>query len=282
VKRGGRLVNRAYTAGNMVRVLVSAFVILPLAGLLGTRASAQVVAYPSPLIREQRTVVVNGATEIWQLRWKSAPKPVCGAEDMSETIGCHCWGFAYGEGGEMDLVRMRDGREMERLSITAMFEETDRERIAVIQRWPDSLDDQEQAADRSDWPSVVAKRAPVTIMNLRDYEHDGQPDQFYLQTSAGPCGIRAGVVIGVSKRNPKLHAISTVLHPDKPLIMRNIVWRGLRLSRGVAETLELTCGEKGADFAIRVRLTWTPKGLTGLRRTLGCPLERPLIREEPF
>lgn len=275
----------------MRRVSVSAFVILPLAGLLGTRASAQVLAYPSPLIREQRTVVVNGATEIWQLRWKSAPKPACGTDDVLESItSCQCWGFTYGEGGEMDLVRLRGGREIDRLSITAMFQEPqplvfderDPGRIAVIQRWPDSIDDPERASQRSDWPSVVAKHAPVTIMNLRDYEHDGQPGQFYLQTSAGPCGLRRGIVLGVSKRNPKLHALSTALHPDKPLILRNIVWRGLRLSSGVAEPFELTCGEKGADFEIRVRLTWTPKGLIGLRRTLGCPPEGQVIREEPF
>ncbi len=279
--------NRAYAAGNMRRVLVSAFVILPLAGLLGARASAQVLAYPSPLIREQRTVVVNGATETWQLRWKSAPKPACGTDDA---VSCQCCGFNYGEGGEMDLVRLQGGREIERLSITAMFQEPqppvfderDSGRIAVIQRWPYSLDDQERALERADWPSVVAKRAPVTIMNLRDYEHDGQSGQFYLQTSAGPCGSRNGIVIGVSKRNPKLHAISTVLHPDKPVILRNVVWRGLRLSGGVAEPFELTCGDHGADFEIRVRLTWTAKGLIGLRRTFGCPPESQLIREEPF
>ena len=72
-------------------------------------------------IREERKVLVNGVMETWQLRWKSPPKPVC--ESNEEAAACPCMGFAFGESGELDLVRRRNNVEIDRLELTPFFGE---------------------------------------------------------------------------------------------------------------------------------------------------------------
>src|SRR5258708_10554751 len=82
---------------------------LVLLGLTG--ASALVSQSTRPVIREEQTVVVNGAIETWRLEWKTAPKPYC---PPVEVPVCPCNGFGYGESGQLDLVRTRNGREGDR------------------------------------------------------------------------------------------------------------------------------------------------------------------------
>ena len=43
-------------------------------------------------IREEKTVVVDGEKEIWQLRWLSKPATSCGAEDAEISLTCPCSG----------------------------------------------------------------------------------------------------------------------------------------------------------------------------------------------
>src|SRR5262245_14266151 len=75
--------------------------------------------YPSPLIRERQLITVANTTEVWELRWKALPKPACEPSDVS--LVCPCIGFAYGEGGDLILVRIRDGQEDDRLELTDSF-----------------------------------------------------------------------------------------------------------------------------------------------------------------
>jgi hypothetical protein len=69
--------------------------------------------YPTPDIREQQTVTIDGAPEVWELRWKSPPKPACEPNDVSLT--CPGAGFAYGEAGELELIRKQVNSELDRL-----------------------------------------------------------------------------------------------------------------------------------------------------------------------
>jgi hypothetical protein len=41
--------------------------------------------YPTPPAREEVPIRVNGVAEVWQLRWKSPPKPVCEPSEGSLT-----------------------------------------------------------------------------------------------------------------------------------------------------------------------------------------------------
>src|SRR5579884_2887791 len=84
-----------------------------------SRSAARVdVEYPAPLVREQRRVVVNGAPEVWTLKWRSRPKPECGPEQGA--LMCPCMGFAYGETGDLDLIRTRDGALVDQLHVTPL------------------------------------------------------------------------------------------------------------------------------------------------------------------
>lgn len=97
--------------------------------------ATRISEYPASNTREEQTVVVNGVAETWQLKWQSPPKPVCEPSDTSLTCPCH--GFAYGEGGYLDLIRLRNGFEIDRLQISPLFEEqfNGTGRVAVVQRW---------------------------------------------------------------------------------------------------------------------------------------------------
>jgi hypothetical protein len=243
-----------------------------------------VTEYPSPLVREQQTVVVNGVSEVWQLRWRAIPEPMCEPSDVSLT--CPCMGFAYGEAGDLDLIRLRGTIEIDRLAIGPLFAQIkDQGDKATIQRWEPNFETDFKASEQSDFSERVSKRPTVQIMRIADYDHDGFKSEFYLQTEAIPCGKSAGVVIGVSRSNPRLHVFGTASKPDKPLYMKKTEWDAVRDAHGPIEVDDWTCGDHGSDTQITLRLRWTAKGIDGSRREFACPPGRKAegpIHEEPL
>ena len=209
--------------------------------------------------REEQTVEVNGVREVWRLEWKAPPKPTCEATPGWYT--CPCSGFSFGESGALDLVRLRQGREVERLALKPLFEGD-----AIVQRWPTTEKDTEDVD-----AAVVARRPVVKIMNLADYDHDGKATEFYLQTSAGPCGHTQGVVIGVSAANPKLHAFGTALHPEKPLVLQKGAWEELLKARGPVQVVDWPCGDHGENKQIELRLQPSARGIDVMREDYACP-----------
>jgi len=87
--------------------------------LLAVLVLGQSLEYPKPNIREEQQVVVNGVTETWRLQWKGAPHPECDASEAG-AITCPCYGFAFGESGDLDVVRLRAGIEIDRLPINPL------------------------------------------------------------------------------------------------------------------------------------------------------------------
>src|ERR1700722_6318312 len=138
--------------------------------------------YPSPDVREEHTILVNGVTETWQLMWTSPPKPMCEPNDVSLT--CPCIGFAYGEAGDLVLIRMRNREEIDRLQLTPLFEKDFIERgiFAIVQRWQPDYSKDFEASSKNNFTALVAKRPIVQIMHFADYDHDGHKTEFYLQT----------------------------------------------------------------------------------------------------
>src|SRR5581483_6565558 len=67
----------------------------------GDSGTKQVSEYPTPSIREQQELIINGVSEQWRLEWKGQTKPYCGANEASTAITCPCKGFAYGESGDL-------------------------------------------------------------------------------------------------------------------------------------------------------------------------------------
>jgi hypothetical protein len=250
-----------------------------------SKTASHVLEYPTPVIREEQTIIVNGVAEAWQLKWLAPPKPVCEASEISLT--CPCSGFAYGEGGDLDLIRLRNGSEIDRLHITPLFEEefSGTGRVAVVQRWPPDDDKDFSASKKSDFATVVSKRPTVQVMRFADYDHDGDPTEFYLQSEAAPCGKSFGVVIGISKSNPRLHAFGTSSAPDKPLHLQRQEWKALRDAQGPVDVLDWACRDHASETQTTLSLHWTAQGISGTRREFACtPEGKPgePLHEEPL
>jgi hypothetical protein len=257
---------------------------LLLTTLEGQTPGPSVQEYPAPLVRERQLVVVGNVAETWELKWKAPPKPACEPSDTSLT--CPCTGFAYGEGGDLMLVRFRNGEEIDRLELTQFFKDTveSPERIAILQRWEPNDETDFEASAKDDFLDVVNRRPTVKIMDFIDYDHDGQRSEFFLQTITLPCGKRLGVVVGVSSSNQKLHAFGTATKPVEDLVLQKDIWEAFSHAQGPIEVVDWPCGDHGSDEETTVRLEHTNKGIDGVRRTFACPRypgQHP-IREEPL
>ncbi len=239
-----------------------------------------------PVVREERQIIVNGAAELWRLEWETAPKPACGAEGNSDSITCPCSGFAYGESGQLDLVRVAAGHEIERLKLTPYFEDTPTEggHSAVVQRWELQSKDNDEAGSK-EFAAQVSHRPVVNVMQFADYNHDGMATEFFLQTESLPCGKHAGIVIGLTRAIPRLHVFGTVLHPDKPLVLQKTEWDSLLKRPGGGETLDWACGDHGSDVETYVELHASNGNIQGIRRNYKCTEDGKrgsLQSEKPF
>lgn len=248
----------------------------------GTSASRE---YPKPTIREEQQVVVGGVPETWRLEWAATPevKPACDARGK-EWLTCPCTGFAYGESGDLYLSRIRDGVEVDRLHLTPLFG-NEPGQVATVQRWPFYDSDGLQSRTTAHFPESVSQRTPVQVLHFADYDHDGRATEFYLQTESGPCAKSEGVVVGVSKDNPKLHAFGTASHPNDPLELQKAEWEALRDASNAVEVEDWACGDHGADTETTVELQWTGEGIGGYRKEYTCPAAgeaRSLINQKPL
>lgn len=129
---------------------------------------------------------------------------------------------------------------------------------------------------------MVGRRPVVKIMDLVDYDHDGQRSEFFLQTDTLPCGKRVGVVIGVSTSNPKLHVSGTVGRPSQALVLQRDIWEALSHAPGPIEVVDWPCGDHGSDIETTVILDYTRIGIDGVRKAFACPRQagqQPISRE---
>jgi hypothetical protein len=203
----------------LVAVLCVGLVGLPYVALARTRSFT---------VREQRSLVVNGVEETWQLVWVGKYFPACPPEDMSGSITFPCNGIAYGEYGNLWLVRKRHGREVERIRLNPIFGHFDYPDYdlmrgkAYLQRWPMKNGDFSREG-----PAFVAevKRRPVsTIMKFADYDRDGHATEFLIQVGTLGGGVQLFAAVGVSTLNPHLHAFSSVEKPGVPIEMQLRPW----------------------------------------------------------
>lgn len=223
----------------------------------------------SSMIREEQKITVNGIPEVWRLEWKTPPKSSCGPEDDSwET--CPCTGFAYGESGQLDLVRSTRGREVERLELTPLFgNDSPNQGAATLQRSePQEKGLQEGGSDA--YLARVRARPSVRIMRFGDYNHDGNPTEFFLQTGVEPCGKILGIVVGVTLARRHLHAFGTTLHPDKPLVMQKREWKALLKASGPITVVDWPCGDHRSDTETDLALSATNGRIQAVRRVFGC------------
>jgi len=227
-----------------------------------------------PVVREQRTLTVDSRTELWRLEWRETPQLVCFPDtSRSDWYTCPCAGFAYGERGSLDLVRVRRGAE-ERMPLTPLFSGAEGPATslglheAVLRRWPVFPED--TAYSDPTMAQRVKSRGPAEVMAFADYDHDGQATEFLLRIGAGPCGHGDAVVVGISRLNPRLHAFATVEHQNRPLVLGPQTWDALLRSHGKVVATEVHCGDHGSEEEFEVVLLADQHGLHAVRRTYGC------------
>jgi hypothetical protein len=207
-----------------------------------------------PLIRQQKTIVVDGVEEVWQLRWEKPPEPICAADDAESSLTCPCTGFAYGEQGNLTLIRDRPGSPSESLVLGPFFVDPGfgghSPGASVVQRWQpvyDGDDSDWKHANDKDFAAEVRKRKPTDLMLFADYDHDGRATTFLLQVAAKPCGKRQMILVGISKTDPHLHVFSTSEKPHSPLVLASWEWDALLKSNGHTSIIDWNCGDHGSD-----------------------------------
>jgi hypothetical protein len=229
----------------------------------------------STLIREERTVKVDGKIEQWRLQWRAAPQLECPpAKDTS--FSCMCETFAYGESGELDLIRLRDGAEVERLPLGPFYDVLDSGK-AMLQRWPVKNGDSKNARAHTNdeaWQTSesvqIQKRPVVQIMKLADYNHDGNATEFYLPTTSLPCGKSAGVVVGVQS-DKRFTALGTIFNPDSPVVLKSWQWDAVLKSSKPVTVMDWKCGDQGAKEEIEMELQATRRGVSVTENHYRCP-----------
>jgi hypothetical protein len=212
-----------------------------------------------PSLREATDVMVDGVKETWRLEWTSPPVPDC-VDDSFST--CACAGFAYGEKGDLDLVRARPGQPDERLHLGPLFEGGK----ARLQRWPVGPKPPAKPASLVE----LSMRPLAHAMKLADYDHDGRATELVLQLGASACGHTPSVVVGISKSKPTLHVFGTSEKPTQPLELdRRADWDALAAKSSVT-VVEVACGDHGADTETSIELSANGE-LHAKDKTRKCP-----------
>jgi hypothetical protein len=197
----------------------------------------------SPVIREEKDVLVDGVSETWRLVWRRPPKLYC----VDDWGAMYCMGLAFGEQGDLDLVRLRPGSPEERLNLSPLFG-PDGPSNATLQHWDrmatrTSLGTVAPSIDESHPDIELIKTLPVVdVMKLHDYDHDGWATEFELRIVTNPFAWPRSAVVGVSKQNRHLHAFDTVEQPGTPLIFPD--WGSIEL--GTNLFVDQRCGYRNA------------------------------------
>jgi hypothetical protein len=134
----------------------------------------------------------------------------------------------------------------------------------------DSGDLDREGSDDRAFVADVRHRAPATIMKLADYDRDGNATEFLIQVGTMPCGKHQFAAVGVTRANPHLHALSSVAHPDAPLIMPGPAWEALLKSAGPTTITTWTCGDHGSDVSTELVVSAQNGVIRARERTYSC------------
>jgi hypothetical protein len=243
---------------------------------------------PVPVIREEHAVLVDGVEERWRLEWVSPPKPVCSPDDSEEWRTCPCTGFAFGERGNLVLVRKKPGQADERFDLNKLFAEgldaPAEPGEAVLRRWDVDEKDLDEK-NSANFASHVRARPNATVMRFGDYDHDGRATEFLLQVGTFPCGKKMCVAVGVSRHTPHLHVFSTVAHPERPLILQDWQWESLLRATGPIKVISWRCADHGSDTETELELSIKADGIHATNSEYQCDGEGSrgrLLNKEDF
>src|SRR5262249_45188168 len=143
---------------------------------------------------------------------------------------------------------------------------------AYLQRWPLKRDDLDRDTRHDRTLVAEIKRRPApTIMTFADYDRDGGATEFLLQVGTLPCGKLQYAAIGITKKNPHLHALASVAHPDAPLVMPWSAWQALLKGPGPTTVHTWTCGDHGSDTRSELVVAATGGDIRVKSRDFSCP-----------
>ena len=226
-------------------------------------ASTSAAPVPAnPVLREEKTIEIDGVKETWRLEWLRPAAPTCmGDEGIAS---CPCAAFAFGEVGDLDLVRTKPGAPEERMHLSDLFDDRD----AKLARWAPTA--AERKAIKAPTATELQSRPVVTIMTFGDYDHDGRATEFVLPIGSGPCGHVQAVVIGIEKLNPKLHAFGSAEKPTEPIVLdRPGDWDKVK-AKLPADLVQSPCGDHAAEVETHIVVTADAKGLHASTTTKKC------------
>lgn len=216
----------------------------------------------------------------------SAPVLTCPPDDPG-WFTCPCEGFAFGESGDLDLVRLQHGKEVGRLPLTPLFanqETPDWEaKKAVLQRWPVHEKTDFEAWEKADSAGAVQlaqfkeaamRRNSAPVLGVADFNQDGWATEFVLQVGVLPCGKRQSVLVGVSPDRPQLHVFGTAEHPDTPLVLSPNHWEKLKAARHPVRVISWACGDHGSEEQTEFALSIDRAGIHAVREDFSCEAGR--------
>jgi hypothetical protein len=233
-----------------------------LCSIIGTLLRGQIV-------REERTIEVHGVIETWKLEWRSPPKSGCGPDDPGNSLVFACAGFAYGERGDLELVRVHPGLTDDRLSLNFLFAHSYLGLGTILQKWPTDPNDSMKGSDLF---AKVRKRPVVSIMQIADYDNDGTASEFFLHTNTLPSTKQEGVIVGLQRRRDHLSVFGSAKRPNIPLLLLQGEWEALRKSRHRVETLAWACGDHGSPTETVHLLTPTQDGIEVIEQVYECSI----------
>lgn len=235
--------------------------------LLAAAAHAQA---PRPDVREAVDVHLPGdVVERWQLVWTAPPTRHC--TDPADATTCPCAGFEFADRGFAALVRLRDGREVDRLALDALYR-GDGPSQATFPRHALTEADRRAIAEARDEATLerrFAGRPLLSAIVLRDYDGDGVAAEFVLQVDAGPCGHRPSVLIGLGATG-RLHALGRAGGRPTPLVLRDPTQWSALLGGRAATLVQWPCGDHGGVDEGAVVVRWARGEPDYTTRTRRC------------
>lgn len=176
-------------------------------------------------------------------------------------------------------VRKRHGREIERMDLKPIFgrfQYPDADKLegkAWLQRRAMKLSDIGRSGPA--FLAEVSKRPITTIMKFADYDRDGHATEFLIQVGTLGGGVRLFAGVGVSARNPHLHALSSVEKPGVPVEMQYRPWRTLLTASKPTRLTTWQCDDHSSTVQQDL-IVWARRGDIHFKEILlRCPVAVP-------
>jgi hypothetical protein len=118
--------------------------------------------------------------------------------------------------------------------------------------------------------SEIARRPVISLMHPADYDHDGRATEFLVQVGTLPCGKRQFAAVGVTRTAPRLHALGSAAHPEKPLVMPLHAWQALLKSPHPSPVLIWECDDHGSEVRSLLTVSADHGRIRAVDRDYGC------------